>query len=360
MDDISRIRDRIDEIDQEIVQLLKSRYENAKYLGRIKARRNIEYRDPEREKIIQRKIERAATTLGLDPELIQPIFHQIFSFAIQAQKDQSEQTKRLDKTRILIIGGTGSMGRLFARFLALNGADVKLAGRQIDKTRKGAKEIEVEAGTILDAAHSDIIILSVPMQESTRVASEIASFITEGCLLLDLASVKTGISEKIEERIPKNIEYVSLHPLFSPSTDHFHNESFIVVPYKTGQKWAKLARVLQASGARLVTMSASRHDKAMAYAQGLHHFALICLGMALDGFGGEPRPKSLHSTEKRIAALLESWDTVVEIQELNPFAPEARRRFLETSTKILEAGAKQSSGLRKRIESNVQKWSRKL
>ena len=360
MDDISRIRDRIDEIDQEIVQLLKKRYENAKYLGRIKSRRGLEYRDPEREKTIQKKIERRATTLGLDPKLLQPIFEQIFSFAIQAQKDQSEQARRLDKTRILIIGGTGGMGRLFARFLALHGAEVKLAGRQIDKTRSTAKEIEVEAGTILDAANSDIIILSVPMRESTRVANEIASFMTEGSLLLDLASVKTGISDEIAEKVPKNIEYVSLHPLFGPSTDHFHNESFIVVSYKTGQKWAKLARVLENSGARLVTMSASQHDKAMAYAQGLHHFALISLGMALDGFGGEPRPRSLDATEKSVATLLESWDTIVGIQELNPFVPEVNQRFLESSTKILEGGPKKSSGVRKRLEQNVQKWSRKL
>ena len=360
MDDIPRIRDRIDQIDQEIVQLLKSRYENAKYLGRIKSRRGLEYRDPEREKIIQKKVERTATTLGLDPKLVRPIFEQIFSLAIQAQKNQSEQTKRLDKTKILIVGGTGGMGRLLGRFLALQGATVKLAGRQIDKTRMAAKEIEVDSGTILDVSSSDMIILSVPMRESLRVAAEMVSLMREGCLLLDLGSVKTGISDKICEKIPESIEYVSLHPLFGPSIDHLHDQSFIVVPYTAGQQWAKLARVLQTGGAKLVTMSASQHDKAMAYAQGLHHFALISLGITLDGLGGEPRPHSLDDTEKRIVALLESWDTIVGIQELNPFVPEVRKKFLETSTRLAESRTTHSNGLRKRLGSNVQKWSRKL
>ena len=360
MDDISRIRDRIDEIDQEIVHLLKSRYENAKYLGRIKSRRSLEYRDPEREMIIQKKIERTATSLGLDPSLVRAVFEQVFSLAVQAQKDQSEQTKRLDKTKILIVGGTGGMGRLFARFLALQGANVKLAGRQIDKTRTAAKETEVDAGTILDAGSSDIVILSVPMQESIRVATETASLMAEGSLILDLASVKTGLSDKISEKIPKNMEYVSLHPLFGPSIDHFHDQDFIVVPYKTGQKWARLARALQTGGARLVTMSASHHDKTMAYAQGLHHFALMSFGIALDGLGGNPRPQSLEDTEKRIEALLENWDTIVGIQELNPFVPEARQKFLETSARLADFRATQSISTRKRLESNVQKWSRKL
>ena len=361
MDDVPRIRDRIDEIDQEIVQLLKSRYENARNLGRIKARRGLEYRDPEREKIIHQKTGRVATALNLDPRLVRPIFDQIFNLAIQGQKEQSGQsTKRLDKTKILIVGGTGGMGRLFARFLAMEGATVKLAGRQIDKTRTAAKEIEVEAGTILDTADSDVVILSVPMGESIRVATETASLMKEGALLIDLASVKVGISDKISEKVPKKIEYVSLHPLFGPSTDHFQDQELIVVPYNIGQRWSRLARVLSANGARLVTTSASQHDKAMASAQGLHHFALISLGIALDGLGGEPRPRSLSDTEKRIASLLESWDTIVNIQQLNSFVPEIRQKFVEVSTRLAQAKLKQSGSLNKRLGSNVQKWSRKL
>ena len=38
MDDVARIRNRIDELDQEIVRLLKNRHENAKVLGRIKVK----------------------------------------------------------------------------------------------------------------------------------------------------------------------------------------------------------------------------------------------------------------------------------------------------------------------------------
>src|SRR5205807_2589980 len=180
MDDVTRIRDRIDELDQEIVRLLKNRYENARLLGRIKQQRHLDYRDPEREKIILRKIERAATSLDLDTKLIRPIFDQIFTFSVQAQRDQPEKSaKRLDQTRILIVGGTGGMGRFFARFASLQGAKVKIAGREINKTRTAAKEIEVEPGTILDAAISfaavRVLLISRPAiltdRKSTRLNS---------------------------------------------------------------------------------------------------------------------------------------------------------------------------------------------
>jgi len=361
MDDVARIRDRIDELDQEIIRLLKNRYENARLLGRIKQQRHLDYRDPEREKIILRKIERAATSLDLDRNLIRPIFDQIFALSVEAQRDHPEQSaKRLDQTKILIVGGTGGMGRFFARFASLQGARVKLAGREINKTRTAAKEMEVEPGTILDAASSDIVILAVPMAETVRVATETTSLMTTGSLLIDISSVKTGISERIAEKIPKELEYVSLHPLFGPNTDHLYGQTIVAVSYQSGQKWSKLARALQSAGSKLIAMSAAQHDKAMAYVQGLHHFALISLGLGLDGMGGEPRTQSLRETEGKIVSLLDSWDTIVGIQQLNPFLPPVRQKFVEAATNLAQIRSKQSTGVKKRLSSNVQKWSRKL
>src|SRR6266571_5215845 len=361
MDDVTRIRDRIDELDQEIVRLLKNRYENARLLGRIKQQRHLEYRDPDREKIILRKIERAATSMDLDLNLIRPIFDQIFALSVEAQRDQPEKSaKRLDQTRILIVGGTGAMGRFFARFTSQQGAKVKIAGRKINKTRTAAKEMEVEPGTILDAASSDIVILAVPMEETVRVATETASLMTTGCLLTDLSSVKTGISDRIAEKIPKGLEYVSLHPLFGPSIDHLHDQTIIAVSYNAGQKWSRLARALQGGGSKIETMSAAKHDRAMAYVQGLHHFALISLGLGLDGMGGEPRTQSLRETEGRIVRMLDGWDMIVGIQQLNPFLPSVRQKFLEIATNLAQNRLMQARTVRKRLESNVQKWSRKL
>jgi prephenate dehydrogenase/chorismate mutase len=361
MDEVTRIRERIDELDQEIIRLLKNRHENAKVLGRIKSRRGLDYRDPEREKIILNKIERSATSLDLDPKLIRPIFEQIFAFSVHAQQDHLEKpTKRLDQTKILIVGGTGGMGRFFARFASLQGAKVKLAGREINKTKIVAKEMEVEPGTILDAASSDIVILSVPTGETVRVATETASLMTTGSLLTDLSSVKTGISDKVAEKAPKGVEYVSLHPLFGPGTDHLHGQTIIAVSYRPGQKWSKLARAFQGNGSKVVSMSAAQHDRAMAYAQGLHHYALISLGLGLDGMGGEPRTQSLRETEARIVSLLSNWDTIVGIQMLNPFLPPVREKFLVLAGNLAQIRTTQASGVKKRLTSNVQKWTRKL
>jgi prephenate dehydrogenase len=107
-------------------------------------------------------------------------------------------------------------------------------------------------------------------------------------------------------------------------------------------------------------MSAVQHDRAMAYVQGLHHFALISLGLGLNGMGGEPRTQSLRETEGRIVRMLDGWDMIVGIQQLNPFVPPVRQKFLELATNLAQIRSKQASGVKKRLVSNVQKWSRKL
>jgi prephenate dehydrogenase len=107
-------------------------------------------------------------------------------------------------------------------------------------------------------------------------------------------------------------------------------------------------------------MSMAQHDRTMAYVQGLHHFALISLGIGLDGMGGEPKTQSLRETENRIANMLDNWDTIVGIQLLNPFVPPVRQKFLELAGNLTEIRSTQTSGVKKRLTSNVQKWTRKL
>ncbi len=251
------------------------------------------------------------------------------------------------------------MGRLLARFCSLLGGRVKIAGRSLEKTRMAAKEIEVEPGTLLDAATSDIAFVSVPTDETERVAVETASLMKERSLISDISSVKTGISDRVAARVSKNIEYVSLHPLFGPDADHLYNQNIIAVPYRAGARWRRLDRALRGAGARVYTMTATRHDQRMAYVQGLHHFALINLGLSLDSTGADPKTSSLKDTEAGIEKLLDGWETIQGIQKKNPFIAALREKFVETSQRMVPMGSGELSRARRRLGSNVQKWSRK-
>ena len=361
MDDIPRIRERIDEIDQQLVLLLKDRYENARLLGRIKRARGIASRDPERERIILRKVQDTASTLGLEPRLTLPIFKAIFNFSVQAQQYQvHNHANGLEGKNILIVGGTGGMGRFFANFASVHGASVKIVGRTIHRTQETAREMEVEAGSISDAEASDIVVVAVPMGSVVESSIEIAQSMRDSALLTDLSSVKTGITNRISSKVPAGVEYVSIHPLFGPGIDHVEGQNIVAVPFKTGPQWRTFSRALRKAGAIVHMMSSEHHDRVMGYVQALHHFALLSLGVALRKWDGELKTSSIVGTLDRIEGLLRNWDTFVGIQRLNPSAAAVRREFIKTSRELVGMQPADVSKMERILRSNVQKWAHKL
>ena len=361
MDEIPRFRAKIDEIDQKLVSLLKDRCENARLLGRIKQARGIPSRDPERERIIIRKVQHTAAKLGLEPKLTPPIFKAIFNFSVQAQRFPSENYSiGLGGKNVLIVGGTGGMGRFFANFAAVRGASVKIVGRTLLRTRKTAREMEVEAGSLSDATESDVVIVAVPMNSIVETSIEYADSMRDGALLADLSSVKTGIADRISSKVPSAVEYVSIHPLFGPTVDHVEGQNIIGVPFKTGPQWRGFSRALRKAGARINLMSSEHHDLAMAYVQALHHFALLSLGVALKKWDGGLKTTSITATLDRIEGLLDNWDTIVGIQRLNPSATVVRQEFIQISRNMVKMDQSAFRNIESILRSNVQKWSRKL
>jgi chorismate mutase/prephenate dehydrogenase len=361
LDEIPRIRARIDEIDQRLVLLLKDRYENARLLGRVKRARGIASRDPEREKIILQNVQDTASRLGLEPKLTLPIFKAIFNFSVRAQEHPVlNHARGLEGKNILIVGGTGGMGRLFANFASVREASVKIVGRTIQRTQKTAREIEVKAGSISDATVSDIVVVAVPMESVEQTSVKVAQSMREGALLTDLSSVKTGIADRVSSRVPAGVEYVSIHPLFGPAIDHIEGQNIIAVPFKMGPQWRSFSRALRRARARVFMMSSEHHDRVMGYVQALHHFALLSLGVALKKWDGEFKTSSIAGTLDRIEGLLSNWDTIVGIQRLNPSAASVRREFIRTCRELVEMQQSEVSKVEGILESNVQKWSRKL
>lgn len=361
MDEIPRIRERIDEIDQKLVLLLKDRYENARQLGRIKRARNIQSRDTEREKIILRKVQDAAARLRLEPKPILPIFKEIFHFSVKAQRNLTDDHSiGLEGRKILVVGGTSGMGRFIANFASVEGASVRIVGRTIQRTRMIARELEVGAGSISDATTSDIVVVAVPMASVVGTSSEIAQLMRNGALLTDVSSVKSGIADRISAKVPEGAEYVSIHPLFGPHIDHLEGQNIVAILYKTGPQWRSFSRALRKAGAGIHFMSSEHHDRMMAYVQVLHHFALLSLGVALRKWDGDLKTSSIRGTLEKIEGLLSNWDTTMGIQRLNPYSQVFRREFIKTSHELVGMQQSDVSKIERVLRSDVQKWSRKL
>jgi len=114
------------------------------------------------------------------------VYRQIFALAVDAQKSHGTENE-LEGLYALIIGGTGGMGRFFAQLMRLHGASVKIVGRNQRHTKTVAKDIDVEDGRFEDAKRSDIVIVSVPIERTRKVAETVGARMKDGSLLIDLS-----------------------------------------------------------------------------------------------------------------------------------------------------------------------------
>ncbi len=358
MDEIRRLRRRIDDIDQEIVHLLGVRFENAKLLGRAKKAGGLAVRDLERERTILGKVARLSQQAGLSTDLVGRIFQQIFGMSVRGQGEPPSSHKVLDGLRVTIVGGTGGMGTLFARFAADSGGLVGITGRQKSRVYRVAKGLGVTAASYSDAADSDVVIVAVPMEVTRSLCLRLARSMDKDSLLMDISSVKTGIADRIADASPSTIEYVSIHPLFGPSVDSFRSQTVVAIPFRTAENWQRFSRALRHSGARVCLSTFEAHDRTMAYVQGLHHAALISLGLALKNWDGAFTTDSMRMTMDRIRILVANWPTVAGIQEHNPYVEDVRKEFERVVSELVNRGFRAEQTLSE-LQSNVHKWSRK-
>ncbi len=357
MDEVARIRREIDQVDQETISLLKTRYELARRLGRIKRIQGLPIRDPQRERAVLLKSQRIAEANGLPGKSIRQIFLETFTMALSAQGPSNDRHD-LQGHEVLIAGGTGGMGKLFACVFAKHGASVKIFGRSRARTRRVARDIGVLPGSYSDAREASIVVVSLPMKVTPRVALRLGSMMSPEGILADLSSVKTGIADVIS-RGTKPFEYVSLHPLFGPDVAHIGGQQIAAIPYRPGSLWKKLLMVFKQDGARVIVTTAREHDAMMAKIQALHHFALMSLGVTLGENGGKFSTRSLRSTQDQIQRLTNNWETIRGIQKLNPFATRERDRFHKTVSEVRRMGPKDMTKSYGLLARYVQNWSRK-
>lgn len=167
----------------------------------------------------------------------------------------------MNKPVIGIIGGKGKMGNYFANFFERNKYKVLISDR---KTRLSNKKL---------ASKADVVIVSVPIERTEEVIRQIAPYVKESSLLMDLTSVKEKPMKAMEKC---RGSYLGCHPLFGP-TASIHGQVMILCPGK-GVIWHRwLKKLLEDNGAIVRELTPQKHDELMSYIQTLIHFSDIAL-----------------------------------------------------------------------------------
>lgn len=182
-----------------------------------------------------------------------------------------------------IIGGSDGLGKTLVYYFR-DEFNVYISARDHEKGRRVADELNVsyiESNAGL-ANISDILIVSVPIQFTEDVIREVAPFMKEGSLMVDVTSVKEGPTKTMGEVLPETIEYIPTHPVFGPRTTRLDNQVIVLTADKKGKWYQKVYDYLTSKNMRIIETTAEKHDYMMSIVQVLTHFSFISTASAIE------------------------------------------------------------------------------
>jgi len=264
---LEALRNKIDDIDRQIVSLLAKRQIEVEHVLALKKAHNLPVYHPAREENLISERRDQGSDAGLDPDYIEELYRLILRQSRTEQAARLAQKRVRDDTTILIVGGLGSMGQYFQRWFSDVGYKVRILDRDdwpnVEKLCAGIK----------------LAIISVPIETTNTVAGKLGPHLPADCVLTDITSIKESPLNAMLEAHQGPV--IGLHPLFGPATSTLDKQIIVVSPGRDQPACQWLIDQFSAWGSIILQVSAKEHDDIMAIVQTVRHFATFAFGQFL-------------------------------------------------------------------------------
>ena len=184
------------------------------------------------------------------------------------------------------IVGCGLIGSSIARAIRKNRLSSKIvSSNRSDIINKKVIKLRIVDDSSSDTKKmvkdSDLIIICTPLSGYEDVISKIKNSLKNGAILTDVGSVKKKIIYSVEKNIPKNISWISSHPIAgteesgpdSGFSELFKNRWCILTPSNQAKdKDIKLLETFwKKIGSKVDIMDAKQHDYILAITSHIPH-----------------------------------------------------------------------------------------
>ena len=183
-------RERIDEIDSQILDLLSERKEIVREVIEKKVENQLPIFAPKREDDKTAAFRNMAVEHDLDPEWAEDFLRMIMAASRASQSTNKFPRATEEPKDILIVGAKGGMGSLYSRI-------VEQTGHRIHKIDKhNWHELEEIAPNL------DLAIVSVPINATVDVIERLAPKLKKETILADFTSNKATPIEAMQKAHP--------------------------------------------------------------------------------------------------------------------------------------------------------------
>ncbi len=335
---IEQLREKLDQIDEQIIQLLAERQMNVDAIGREKLVTKKATRDFEREKQLLTRARALAEKHGLEPELINELFSLIIRASLQKQENQKVASSALGSNKTaLVIGGNGAMGRWFVRFLQSQGFAVQISDP--DTHHNAAENIGDFHQSPLE---HDFIVVAAPLAASARILSDLTQLKPVG-IVMDVGSIKSPLKLPLRQLADAGCRVVSIHPMFGPDARLLSGKHVIFIDIDGRDSLAQAQALFQPTMAKQITMKLEDHDRLIAYVLGLSH-ALNLAFLTVLAESGEAADTLAQLSSTTFDAQLgiarkvaqENPSLYFEIQKLNHYNLSTLHALNDTVTRLVD------------------------
>jgi chorismate mutase/prephenate dehydrogenase len=337
--ELSELRQRLDEIDTGIVDLIAERQQVVTIIGEHKLKTGLPLRHFEREReVIDRGMERAESQ-GLSGEVARDILETLIHHSLSNQETyQLAQSDHGQGQRALVIGGLGRMGVWMSRYLDMVGYKVDVSDTAGGETPFGQVD-DWEAV----AENYDLIVVAVPLRPSNDILLRLAE-IRPPCLVFDIGSLKSPMREGLDALRASGCRVCSVHPMFGPGEIGLSGRHILFVDVGNSAALQEARALFSHTAADCVELSLEEHDEVMAWVLGLSHLVNIAFAGTL-AESGEAVPllrqisSSTFNAQLKVATQIASENPHLyyEIQQGNANTAEVTEHFRKVLDELARA-----------------------
>jgi chorismate mutase/prephenate dehydrogenase len=333
--ELLELRQRLDEIDTGIVDLIAERQTVVTTIADHKLKTGLPLRHYEREREVIERVMARAESRGLPAAVARDVMETLIHHSLGKQETYKLiQSEHGQGQRALVIGGLGRMGMWMARYLDMVGFSVEVADPATGET--SFKRVDDWEAVVDDY---ELIVVAVPLRPSNDILLHLAELRPQG-LIFDIASLKGPMREGLDALRASGCRVTSVHPMFGPDEIGLSGRHILFVDMGHPEALREARELFAHTAADCVELSLAEHDEVMAWVLGLSHLVNIAFASTL-AESGEAVPLLRKISSSTFNAQLEVATQVVsenphlyyEIQQGNDKTAEVTEHF----RKVLDA-----------------------
>lgn len=262
---LAPLRQQIDQLDSQLVELLAARAKVTAEVGRVKQQHALPLYVPERELALIKARREQASVAGVSPDLIEDVLRRVMRESYQTQ-EAGFVCCRPDGGKVVVVGGHGALGRRFVSLFERSGYQVAV----LEATDWP------DAASIVEGAC--LVLMAVPINMTAQLIQQLPP-LPAHCVLADITSIKQVPMQMMLQQHQGPV--LGLHPMFGPDISNIVKQVVVVCHGRDSEQYQWLLKQFRVWGAVLTEKQAQQHDELMQLIQAMRHFSSLVYGVHL-------------------------------------------------------------------------------